>query len=369
MIELIAFTYFASYILSRGGPAHQYILIRSLPDDRSISNNTKTSNISTNYRGFDNLLYLVELAWGLSITPISAIVSLGNALSLIFPSLILLEIWKDRQDKTVLRWCFIYLVFTSFALTLMLVNWGVFKSVSAWLGHSVIIICLVSLWGMFENIRSIYRSKNTKQQSLPEIYLKIFKDIVGVIYCFSVGIGSMYPLAIALASRGSLRVVHLGVYLYYSNKSQVTKDKKNTFSDNKSIFSKTMILFDRFISERFFKNFSLTIFSISIILLILFLLDFIIIDYQGFTFIPGLRVFSQQLFADSSFIATNTIEYYWGNIAIELIIASILFVQLTHLIEPFIYRQIKHDRSHWKNLTISLTLLITINFIFGSISL
>ncbi len=221
LLEILSVGFFVAFLGSRVGTGHQYFKYKNKKGKKD------KQKISANYRGLDNLLYLSELAWGLSIQPISLTITIGNAVSLLFPSLILLEIWKERRDKAVIYWCFIYAVFITANLTLILLDWPKFQEVSEALGILVIIFCFCSLWGMVENILLIQKYGNPGRQSLPEIYLKIFKDAIGLAYCFVAGINTMLPLAIALLSRGIVRLIHLGFYLNASYKNRANQKKIN----------------------------------------------------------------------------------------------------------------------------------------------
>ncbi|MDJ0724429.1 MAG: hypothetical protein QNJ38_04890 [Prochloraceae cyanobacterium] len=221
LLEILSVGFFVAFLGSRVGTGHQYFKYKNKKGKKD------KQKISANYRGLDNLLYLSELAWGLSIQPISLTITIGNAVSLLFPSLILLEIWKDRRDKTVIYWCFIYAVFITANLTLILLDWPRFQEVSEALGILVIIFCFCSLWGMVENILLIQKYGNPGRQSLPEIYLKIFKDAIGLAYCFVAGINTMLPLAVALLSRGIMRLIHLGFYLNAKNNIKNKNQKKS----------------------------------------------------------------------------------------------------------------------------------------------
>jgi len=228
MFESLGLVYFATYILSRIGTAQQYFVINRGKKDAPKGSNTQ--GISTKYRVFDNFLYLSEFFWGLSLHPINWIVSFGNLLSLIFPSLILLEIWTDRKEKSLKNWFFVYLGFIAANVFLIVFNWEAFKSFSQILGWVTLVLCFFSVYGLADNIKVIIKNKSTGKQSLPEIVLKLVKDSLGIAYGFSVGIETMYPLVAAFILRGSGRIVNLIVFLYYSQKQSTYRRKPGKYS-------------------------------------------------------------------------------------------------------------------------------------------
>lgn len=224
MFESLGLIYFASYLLSRVGTAQQFFVIRK--GKFTSRKGTNTAGISTKYRVYDNFLYLCEFFWGLSLHPINWIVSAGNFLSLIFPSLILWEIYIDRDEKDLKKWLFIYIAFVALNVSIMIYSWSAFKSFSQILGFLTLILCFLSVIGLWDNIKKIIDRRDPGKQCLPEIYLKLFKDSIGIAYGFVAGIETMYPLVIAFILRGSLRLINLIVYVYYSRTQKSYRTKK-----------------------------------------------------------------------------------------------------------------------------------------------
>lgn len=124
-----------------------------------------------------------------------------------------------------------------------------------------------------------------------------------------------------------------------------------------------MLKFKQITNERTLKEFSLIIFSLAIILLILFVLDRIENNYQGISFIPGLRLYSKHLFADTNFFAPETIEFQLGNLAIELIIGFIFLLQIYSSFNRLVFKKLDPDAPKWWTIFISLSLIFLINFI------
>ncbi len=229
MVELLGLIHFVSYFLSPIGTAQQYFVINK--DKNSYSQKgRKTKGLSTRYRVYDNFLYLAEFFWGLSLHPVNWIVSFGNFISLIFPTLILLEIWYDRQEKSIKNWFFIYLGFISLNVVLMIFDWEAFKSFSQILGWVTLVLCFLSVFGLVDNTRIIIRDKDPGKQSLIEIVLKLIKDFFGIAYGFAAGIDVMWPLVAAFAVRGAARLTNFAAFLYYSQKKSTNRRTKGKYS-------------------------------------------------------------------------------------------------------------------------------------------
>lgn len=233
MFEGLAFPYFVAYLFSRIGTFHQFNLIRK--KSKMSQSEPTTSTISSHYRGWDNLIYITEFFWGLSLHPIDWAISIGNLISLIFPSLILWEIYRERACRSVRNWFLIYLVFISANLSIILFDWSLFKSFSIWLGWLTLAICFCSLWGLYDKIRLIVKYRNPGHQSLTETVLKLLKDLIGIAYGFSVGFQTLFPLISALTLRGIFRIINLGIHLYYSRQHKFYlrhKFEKNYLESN-----------------------------------------------------------------------------------------------------------------------------------------
>lgn len=198
--------YYFVFIASKAGPAHQFV--KNLRGRKTVN---KKKKISTHYRGAEKLFHWAEFFWGLS-TSIGIFITIGNFLALIFPGLILWQIWKERRDTAVLAWIFICGVFVSANTSLLIFAPEKFLEMSQILGYLMIVFCIFSLWGIGENILLIHKEKIIDDQSFLEIGLKLIKDPIGIAFCFFSGIFSHYPLAIALALRGSMRSIHFIVY-------------------------------------------------------------------------------------------------------------------------------------------------------------
>lgn len=216
MFEGFGLVFFFANLISKLAPVLQWRSLKSNPQKSTNLNNKKPSGLSSSYRGFDNLLYLSEFFWGLSLHPIDWIVSFTNLIALIFPSLILIEIYRERRCRSVKKWFFIYFVFIAINASIMFSGWENFKNFSAALGWLTLIICCFTLIGLYNKIKTIIDNKSPGLQSLAEIRIKLCKDVIGIIYAFSAGIFAMLPFAIALFLRGSFRVVNFYVHLHYS---------------------------------------------------------------------------------------------------------------------------------------------------------
>ncbi len=104
--------------------------------------------------------------------------------------------------------------------------------------------------------------------------------------------------------------------------------------------------------------------SITIILLLIFGLNKIT-GYNGFTFIPGLRMARESLFNNTAFLAHSTPESNLGLLAIELIIGSIFFLLIREYLRVTYLKKKAHPAFKIRQLLISLPLLFGLNLLLS----
>ncbi|MGF1488726.1 MAG: hypothetical protein ACFBSE_16700 [Prochloraceae cyanobacterium] len=89
-------------------------------------------------------------------------------------------------------------------------------------------------------------------------------------------------------------------------------------------------------------------------------------EYRGFTLLPGVEIFQENIWVSSYFFPKNTIEYQIGILATNLILALTLFLSIKNVLKSALAQH--KPNQIWKSIrqcTIAIALLIIINLVLG----
>jgi len=122
----------------------------------------------------------------------------------------------------------------------------------------------------------------------------------------------------------------------------------------------------KFSSNRFLREITLISLNLLTILLVQFSLNHIVTNYHGIGFIPGLRIFGDRLFIDSSWNGFDAIEAQLGNLGIEILIVGILSRQISNFLSSNFSRNQNSRRPRYLGIFITLFLLFALNHILAN---
>ena len=214
-----------SYFLAKIGNIHQLVKIWKYQKINQKGTGKNTAQISLFYRANIALFFLFNIFWAVSLPQIDWTIVFTRFLSLILALDILLELWHDRNDEKTKYSLIFCLVLALINTYLIVFNFPNFQTLNDFFGIAIITFSFSSVAGYLDKAYQIIKAQSPGKQSLLELIFQFNKDLTGIVYGLFLGFSQGWPLIISLLLLAAVRILNIGIYLYYDRKNQATLAK------------------------------------------------------------------------------------------------------------------------------------------------